>query len=58
VEVEPKVELLTDPHHPVEPPSPSEDEVHPERYERRREDGTVLNPIDQQLELEDGEIAD
>ena len=59
VEVEPKVELLTDPHYLViKPPPPvaSEEEVYPERQERHRENGAVLQPINQQLELEDGKI--
>jgi hypothetical protein len=61
VEVEPKVEPLTDPHHLVENPPPpvaSEDEIYPERRKRHRENGTVFCPIDQQLELKDGEITD
>ena len=36
----------------------SEDEVYPERHERDRENGAVLEPIDHQLELEDDEIPD
>ena len=52
-------------HRPLEPSAqvdpalcrflPSEDDVHRERH---REDGPVLQPIDQQLELKDGEITD
>ena len=61
MEVEPKVEPLTDPHHFIEKPPPpmaSEDEVYPECHERHRENGAVLQPIDQQLELEDDKIPD
>jgi hypothetical protein len=36
----------------------SQDEIGRERHERYREHGTILDSVNQQLELEDGEISD
>jgi hypothetical protein len=59
VQVEPQVEPLAHAHDPVEEPPFTvtlEDEILRKRHERYREHGSILESIDQQLELEDAEV--
>jgi len=61
VQVEPKVKLLAHSHDTVEVPPLTmtlENQIHGEGHERHREYRTVLEAIDQKLNLKDGKIPD
>ena len=60
VEVQPEVDALSQRHDPVEqPPSPAtEEEIQDQGHQRSPEEENVLESIENQLELEDEEVAD